>query len=424
MANHRLREALEAFVEEAAERLGEATAAGEEIPFEVVEEGGRGRPLYCYRPLTGRFIHEHAAVLRVLPRHAQARAELATLGGLDAYLEARGVRPVPADARARADAVLEALLTDVFDEATEFEPRPERFGRAYGELERVLVDGRAAAAVLAPVLGLAIASPEVPLGDGLTLLRGDALEGAPPEAAWPDGSGERPAVLAVISIGDGVGSEEAAAHARVRLMRLLAALRLFEHGGVALGASMWARAAGGPWRLVTDGGALGSGRAYGPVVAVPPAQEDELRAFCSLIARRTPRAGELAWALARYGMGCDRATAAEALTDHLLGLRALLEPEGPASGRLAGRLAAICALPAERGALAERVAHAVALERALVAGIAPLESGVEALVDELAAHLRALLRDVLCGHLDSDLRALADRLLDGEVAEAAAAAPA
>jgi len=57
------------------------------------------------------------------------------------------------------------------------------------------------------------------------------------------------------------------------------------------------------------------------------------------------------------------------------------------------------------------VAHAASLERAVIAGIAPADGGVEALLAEVTAHLRAMLRDVLCGHLDSDLRALADRLL-------------
>ena len=117
-------------------------------------------------------------------------------------------------------------------------------------------------------------------------------------------------------------------------------------------------------------------------------------------------------------MGCERLAPFEALTDYLLALRALLEPEGPASGRLAQRLAAICAEPADRAALAERTAHAISLERAVIAGLAPAEPGVDALVDELAEHLRALLRDVLCGHLDVDLRSVADSLL----AEAAVAA--
>jgi hypothetical protein len=57
------------------------------------------------------------------------------------------------------------------------------------------------------------------------------------------------------------------------------------------------------------------------------------------------------------------------------------------------------------------------LERTIVAGLAQSESRADVLADELAGHLRALLRDVLCGHLDSDLRTLADELL----AESAAA---
>ncbi|MGH2883733.1 MAG: hypothetical protein ACRDPA_13730, partial [Solirubrobacteraceae bacterium] len=108
---------------------------------------------------------------------------------------------------------------------------------------------------------------------------------------------------------------------------------------------------------------------------------------------------------------CERLAPFEALTDYLLAMRALLEPEGPGSGRLAQRLALICAKPEERTRLAERTAHAISLERAVIAGLAPAQPGVDALVDELSEHLRALLRDVLCGHLDADLCAVADDLL-------------
>ena len=145
-------------------------------------------------------------------------------------------------------------------------------------------------------------------------------------------------------------------------------------------------------------------------------QEDELRAFCNLIARRAPSGGELAWALARFEMGCERLAPFEALTDYLLALRALLEPEGPGSARLAQRLAVLCAQPGKQAELAERAARAIALERSVIAGLAPAQTGIDSLVDEVCEHLRALLRDVLCGHLDVDLRALADELL----AEAAA----
>jgi hypothetical protein len=143
---------------------------------------------------------------------------------------------------------------------------------------------------------------------------------------------------------------------------------------------------------------------------VVPEQEDELRAFCSLVSRRTPRGGEIAWALRRFEMGCERSVPAEALSDHLLALRGLLEPEGPGSGRLPGRVAALCATEEDRGALAERVARAAALERSVIAGLA-VDPAIDVLVGELAGHVRALLRDVLCGHLDADLRGLADEIL-------------
>ena len=113
------------------------------------------------------------------------------------------------------------------------------------------------------------------------------------------------------------------------------------------------------------------------------------------------------------------------MSDHLLALRALLEPEGPRSGRLAARLAALCALPPDRPALAERVAHAISLERSAVSGLAPRGRDVDLLVDELAGNLSALLRDVLCGHLDSDLVAVAEGLIESaEVDEAQADAEA
>jgi hypothetical protein len=146
-------------------------------------------------------------------------------------------------------------------------------------------------------------------------------------------------------------------------------------------------------------------------------EEDELRGFCNLVARRAGDAhGEIAWALGRFEMGCEREHPFETLTDHLLALRALLEPEGPGSGRLAQRLAAICATPERQAALAERTAHAISLERGLIAGLRPAVSDTGALIADTSHHLRALLRDVLCGHLDPDLVGVADGILEAGVA--------
>jgi hypothetical protein len=138
-------------------------------------------------------------------------------------------------------------------------------------------------------------------------------------------------------------------------------------------------------------------------------QEDELRAFCNLVSRRAPAGNEIAWALTRFELGCERESPFEGLSDNLLALRALLEPEGPSSGLLAGRLAALCATAERRLALTERTIQAIALERSVIAGTPSAHAGT--IADDLADNLRALLRDVICGHLAPDLVGLADELL-------------
>lgn len=412
MRNRTLHEALLAFAEQAGERLAAETASGAEVPFEVIEEhptAGRGPALYCYRPLTGAFIDERIGVLTGLETYAPAARALQALDGLEAYLRLRGEPRVPDEPRVRADTALRAFLSAVYDDSSGFSLSRERFDRSHRELEAALYQGRSVVTIVAPMLGIALESAEVALGDGLSLARGDALSDPPADALWGSApEADRPSVLTVLTIESQRGAGAPVAAARARFRRLLTALRLFEAGGFALGPTAWARTDSGPWRVVALGG---SGRPRG-VWRLVADQEDELRAFASLMARRAPRGGELAWALTRFELGCERLAPFEALTDHLLALRALLEPEGPSSGRLAQRLAAICALPAGRAALAERVAHAVSLERAVIAGLAPAAPGVDALIDELGGHLRAVLRDALCGHLDSDLRTVADELLE------------
>jgi hypothetical protein len=410
MRNTTLHGVVEAFATEAAMALCAATASGAEVPFEVVETAGgpRGRaPLYCYRPLTASFIRDRLGRLTALPSYAPAARALSGMDGVEAYVRQRGEPRVPAERRECADAALRSFLTRVFAERTEFEFDPERFEAAYAELERALYEGRAVTTVLAPLLGLTLDpdTRELALGDGLALVRGDAVQDAPPDAVW--GDGEAPHVLIVLTTTQDRDTAPAVSVARARFRRTLTALRLFERGGYALGPIAWRRIDEGAWRAVPLGG---TGRPR-LVARISAEHEDELRAFCNLVARRTPRSGEISWALARFEMGAERLAPFEALTDYLLALRALLEPEGPSSGRLAGRIAAICARPQDRAAVAERVAHAISLERAVIAGLAPAHTGVDALVDELSEYLRALLRDVLCGHLDSDLCGVADNLL-------------
>jgi hypothetical protein len=414
-----LHAALEDFTADAAVALSEQVAAGAEVPFELEPtSGGRGPALYCYRALTERFIDERLGVLRALTSYASAAAALAAVPGLEHYLELRGVHPMPRAPREQADAALQAILEQVFAGRSDFALQRERFATAYAELEAAAFEGRAVTIVTAPLLGLELdpETLELPLGDGLSLVRGETLEGAPPEAVWGtagiDAAAE-PNVLAMLSVDHARAGQPPLSMARSRFRRLLTALRLFERGGYALGPLAFIRTDSGPWRTA----ALGASGRPRMATLLSAAQEDELRAFCNLVARRgpggradAPGSGELAWALARFEMGCERLAPFEALTDFLLALRALLEPEGPHTGRLAGRLAALCAAPADRAGLAERTAQAVALEQSLITG-APPHAAVDGVVDEIREHLRALLRDVVCGHLGLDLSAVADELL-------------
>jgi hypothetical protein len=401
---------LEAFTADAATQLAAATAEGAEIPFELVESDGRhrGTPLYCYRPQTGAFIDARLGLLSALATYAPAARALAGIDRVAAYLASRG-EPVPVEPRPRADAALAAFLRVVFAERSEFGFDSERFEGAYRELERSLYEGQCLTTVIAPLLGIALedTQAELSLGDGLSLVWADALADAPVEAVRGD-SGQ-PHVLVKLTVTQDPMQPPPISLARTRFRRLLTALRLFERGGYALGPLAWIRIDTGPWRLVPFGV---SGRPRMPV-PITADQEDELRAFANLVEQRRPFEGRVAWALARFEMGCERLVPFEALTDYLLALRVLLEPEGESSGRLADRLAAICAPEDQREAVTQRVTRAIALERNVIAGAVPPEPGADELVDEICEHLSALLCDVLCGHLEPDLVAVADELLAG-----------
>ncbi len=408
MHNRALHDILAAFVEEAAWQLAEEVSGGAEIPFELIEQGRQSAPLYCYRPLTQRFLAERAGSLAKLPSYTPAVQGMMALPDLPGYLRARGRRPPGADARAQADAALQAFVSAMWSDATDFSFDAQRFAAAFAELEDAGYDGCALSLVVTPVDGLVIESEEVMLGDGLSLVRGVALRDVPPELR-----GDEFATVAVLAL-----EHSSLEQAGRTLRRLQTALRLWDDAEPALGPTAWARTDGAPWLAVPL--ATGLRRTTGDCLLAPE-EEDPLRAFCSLVSRRTPRSGELAWALRRFELGCERGSALEALTDWLLCARALLaEPDAVGYERLCERMAAICATPGDRDELVAGLRRAIAMERAVVAGLVRPEPAVEALVASLGACLRAILRDVLCGHLDPDLRRVADDLL----ADVAPASPA
>lgn len=410
MPQRPLQRALRAFADDAATALAAEVAAGAEVPFELDESGTHARfrtPLYCYRPLTGAFIRERLGIVTRLESYAPAARALTGLDGLDAYLKQRGEARIPRNERDRVDATLRHFLDRVFDGSTSFELTGVRFDKAYEELEALVVDRRQPTATLVVGLpGLRLASPQVPLAENALLCEPEMVPDAPEDAAWLGAIADEPNVLVVLTLADAAEAELAPS----RLRSLIRALRLYDRGAVALAPVGWARMGDGPWQIVDLAG--GAPARVGDPLTVSEDQEDELRAFVALTHRRMPKAGELAWALRRFDLAAERQDPAEALSDLLLALRALLEPEGPDSGLLPRRLAALCAAgEEEREALADRVTHATTLERAVIHGLGPASTGVPEAVEELTELLRALLGDALCGHLDRDLRSAADAMI-------------
>jgi hypothetical protein len=233
----------------------------------------------------------------------------------------------------------------------------------------------------------------------------------------------QPRVLAVLKVTQNRSAPPPLTAARERFGRLLTAIRLYEGGTFGLGPLAWWRTDFGAWQPA----AMTRPLPVTTTTVIPARQEDELRGFCNLMSRRLPAlaAGsfgspELAWAVDRFEMGCERSSPWQSLTDYLLALRALLEPESPGGCRLPQRVALLCAQPEDRASQAERVAHAITLERAVLTGMAIEDRGTAELVEDLGDQLRALLRDTLCGHLDPDLVSVAESVL----AEDMAAAPA
>ena len=408
MHNRALHDSLAAFVEEAAWQLAEEVSGGADVPFELIEQGRASTPLYCYRPLTGRFLADRSTELAKLPSYAAAVQGLTTLPDLPAYLEVRGRRTPSPDRRAQADAALQAFLTAVWAESSDFAFDRERFEVAFGELEEAAYGDRTLSVVLARVEGLVLESDEVPLGDGLSLVRAETLHDAPGDVL--DDEMGTVAVLALdVAAGDGRALEDAGR----RLRRLQTALRLWDDAEPSLGPTAWARTGGRAWTAVPL--ATGVRRETGDCLLAAD-EEDPLRAFCSLVSRRTPRGGELAWALRRFELGCERASAVEALTDWLLAARALLaDLESPGYDGLVERLAVICATPDDRPALEARLDEAIRLERAAIAGRVRPDPQVEDLIADLGGNLRAVLRDVLCGHLDPQLRRVADEMIEQDL---------
>jgi hypothetical protein len=410
MRNRVLHDALRDFALEAASLLTDDLREGAEVEFDVIDDGAGGRRgpvLYRYRPRIEAFIGERWERLRELPACARAAGELGA--GATMWLRVNGMRGE------QAEPALRAMLERLYEDATSFGFPEERFERIYQELEVTLYHDAVRARVVVPLRGAAMDADRVDLGGGLSLVRGDVAD-APPEAVWPDpmdeGAGGEPAVLCVLERDAPATEGIPAAEAAARFTAVVTALRLWAPGAVGVGAPAWRRADEGRWQPLPLGVGGDVGRGDGWIL--PAGEEPGLAEFFAAVdAADPPRT--VAWALARFEMGSARGTEAEALSDYLLALRALLDATSDAGeASLALRVAALCAEEGRRKLVQRRVEAAIALERYVMGGtgrVRPSDDSPRELVAEIEAHLRALLRDVLCGYLDADLKSVADDIL-------------
>jgi len=379
--------------------LHEELEAGAELAFDLEDEGSRRGPsLYRYRPLTEEFIAQRWLRLRGLSSYHPAA--LALGAGAARLMRAHGLRGE------EAEPALRAMLERLYEDATSFRFPEERFERVMAEVEQTLEQGVAPAMIVAALPGLALDADTLELGAGLSIEHGQDV-GAPPEAAWAE-DGETPRAVVVLRFELDDGDELPLGEARTRFRGLVEGLRLYRAGAVTLPGIGFAREAEGRWQPLELEGA---GAARGAPLLLTEDDAAPLSGFLEAV-ERSPRRPRVAWAIRRFDMGCSRPVEADALSDHLLALRALLDVEGES---LPLRLAALCAEEGERRGLQRRLERAVELERALMGGGPDpgLRAGESprALAAELEAHVRALLRDVLCGYLDADLGAVADDIL-------------
>ncbi len=400
-----LTEAIRRLATEAATRLSTLVAGGDQIPFDVdAGDGAEESAFYSYVPLTGRFVEERAGELRALPSFRPAREAAVEAAVAAPYLEARG-EIVPADPGERAERMLIVFFSSLWEGCTGFALDRERLESALGALDAEARDADEAEVLIVPVVGLRMSCARLQLPHGVRVVRADSIE-IPAEARRSEGMGRaawEPQFLAVAEQRPDEGAEAALR----QLRELISVMRLFKGGGVGLGPYAFAPTGEDCWRRIATGAPATRPGGY----RLSEAEAEELVEFASALESRPDPDSALTWAVGRFEMGCERESAMEGLSDHLLALRAVLEGHGPVGASLPLRAAALIADEESLGQVdaREQVEEALELERALMTG-RPVDSAIE-LAGWAEEGARKLLRRAALGELGTDLTATAEETL-------------
>jgi hypothetical protein len=398
-----LNESVKRLASETATRLSSMVAMGEEIPFDVAADAGDDSAFYSYVPMTGRYVADHAEELRSLPSFGPAREAAVEAGLAASYLEERG-QGVPADPGARAELMLITFFAELWEGSAAFTLDRERLETALATLDAESRDADDAEVLMVPIVGLRMPMPRLQLPHDVRIVRADSIE-APVDAMRSEGMGRaawEPQYLAVAEQ-DPEGGVDSALQ---QLRELISVMRLFHAGGIGLGPYAFAPTGEGCWRRIATGAPATRPGGY----RLDESEAEELIDFCTALEARPDPDSALTWAVGRFEMGCERPTALEGMSDHLLAMRAVLEGHGPVGASLPLRAAAlICDEEMDRIEAGERVEKVLELERAMMNG-RPVERAVE-LAGWLEENARKLLRQAALGELGNDLSTVADETL-------------
>jgi hypothetical protein len=398
-----LNESIKRLATEAASRFSSMVAMGEEIPFDVAADSGDDSAFYSYVPMTARYVLDHAEELRSLPSFPAAREATVEAGVAASYLEARG-EAVPADPAARAELMLTSFFASLWEGAAGFSLDRERLEATLATLDAESRDADQADVLIVPLVGLRMSMPRLQLPHNVRIVRADSIE-APVDAMRSEGMGRaawEPQYLAVAEQDADGGAEGAL----MQLRELISVMRMFKGGGIGLGPYAFAPTGEGCWRRIATGAPATRPGGY----RLSEAEAEQLTGFAGALEARPDPDSALTWAVGRFEMGCERPTALEGLSDHLLAMRAVLEGHGPVGASLPLRAAALIEDETmDRLQARERVEDVLELERAMMNGL-PIERAVE-LATWMEEGTRKLLRQAALGELGSDLSTTADETL-------------
>lgn len=403
-----LDEALKRLAAEASTRFTSLVATGDEIPFDVAENNGDSSHFYRYVPLTSRFIAAHIDELKSLPSYGPARGAIASSEVAAPYLEARGLA-VPSEPNRRAEEMISVFISGLWEGTTEFSLDISRVEQALAGLEIQARDIREADVLLAPLIGFEMTPTEVTLVNGIRIVQADAIE-APLEATSSEGTGRSAWQTAYFALTDLESSEQGPRQAISRLNSLIRALRLYKEGSVGLGPFAFAPVGEESWRRIETAVSPPRSGSYFLIES----EVKKLDELITCLAKESPAADRMEFAQKRFQFGCERENPVDALSDHLLAIRASLGGEGVIDAPLPARAAALITGEADDLRSRERVELALDLEQAMVNGEDLTSIGGES-ATYIAAWIedstRHILREAVLGHYGSNLNIAAEETL-------------